>query len=1307
MNLRLLPIFLLLAVPLNAHNGAVALGVPVDGITIDGDLSDWPQGMRRYEIEAYGFNDAPENRADYRGWFRVGYSQNQNALFVAVEVEDESVVTGNSLSNWDRFDGVEIYVVDNASSAIPGQYSVVGNLVDYFAPADSSQSLNALRHNAGGHIYEWRFDADTLPNSPRLLPGMVLGFDIAVKDRDADGSFSWVPWGPGGLKLLNFSALGDLLLTAGEETGTLQAYGDSSVATSWTKVSIQRTGTPWILTLGPNPDGLLRTELPPGDYDLTRGSFLPAEQQTAPFSITSGAAVDVTAPSQSFLQFQTVRTALGPGRSRVAGYGHRESAGQGEFDHLFQNLRNGDGLPDATVVDIYQAADGALWFATLNGVSRYDGQEFLSYTGADGLCGYSISAITQSSDGRMWFACGGFFGWRESGGLSVFDGSTFSTYTVEDGLLTSAVDGLVTGPEGGVWLFSNPRLQRSLESGPSLRLQRVHGDSIDSYDLGFSPTTLHRHNDEILVGGPGIAIRLRVNGQGQVVADGGGPFEAITVDSESAIWLAKDSGIYRFADGVMQLVLEPSEPPLSMAVDGRDRVWVGTQNGLYRIDGDHVDQLTENDGLVHPQVGALLADADGDLWYGTGGFASAGNGAGRYIADELRSFTVADGLKTDEVMSLGNDAEGRLWAGTWDGVSILEGDRFRDLPGLTSNTWEILLARDSAMWVGTSQSGLHRCVAEVCEELGTATTTRLFEDATGDIWASTSTSLSPTLRVSNDAVTRYPERIHLVSNQGNAIWFADEIPADAPATARSLREFPATLALLDTSNTRLFIGVRVSPFVYEDRRGHIWAHNFSPGLVEASGDTAQLLGADEGLLHARVMDVHEDEDGKLWFSAFGGGVFVYDGLVFQRFNDADGLVGNSVQEIHSTGDGFLWIATEEGITRLRQRQTPPGIRITGVTTDRFLGDIDQVDMTSDQAEIEFAFQGASFRTSPGRLVYVYRLVGDHEDWRVTREKQVRYADLPTGIYNFEVKAVDRELSYSSPATIRIDVTPPYGRFALQGGFALSLVGLVLASVYGVRRKREQRRAEQALVKELEEELQEARRMQMGLMPTSAPAISGLTVAGECRPANHVGGDLFQYFIAEDRISIAMADVTGHRMEAAIPVVMFSGILDNQMEQPRPLSDLFHSLNRSLCRSLADHKFICFTMAEIEGKALRLASCGNPYPLHFHNGEVNELKVDGYPLGVREGTQYNAIEAQLQAGDYLVLYSDGIPESINVAEEMFGYERTIETVKAACAEGISSQDLVERLMSKAREFAGEEPQADDMTCVVVRFDLEHS
>ena len=95
-----------------------------------------------------------------------------------------------------------------------------------------------------------------------------------------------------------------------------------------------------------------------------------------------------------------------------------------------------------------------------------------------------------------------------------------------------------------------------------------------------------------------------------------------------------------------------------------------------------------------------------------------------------------------------------------------------------------------------------------------------------------------------------------------------------------------------------------------------------------------------------------------------------------------------------------------------------------------------------------------------------------------------------------------------------------------------------------------------MIKELEGERQTAHDMQMMLMPSESPQIEGFQIAGRCRPANHVGEDFFQYFgLSRNRLAIAMADVTGKAMEAAIPVVMFSGILRTEMRQDKVLEQL--------------------------------------------------------------------------------------------------------------------------------------------------------
>ena len=170
-------------------------------------------------------------------------------------------------------------------------------------------------------------------------------------------------------------------------------------------------------------------------------------------------------------------------------------------------------------------------------------------------------------------------------------------------------------------------------------------------------------------------------------------------------------------------------------------------------------------------------------------------------------------------------------------------------------------------------------------------------------------------------------------------------------------------------------------------------------------------------------------------------------------------------------------------------------------------------------------------------------------------------------------------------------------------------------------------------------------------------------------------------------------------------MMFSGILDNQMEAGEPLEELFTRLNRSLYRNLDRRTFVCFTMAELEPqqRTLRLLNCGCPYPYHFRatSAAVEELQMDAYPLGVRPEAVYSALERVLEPGDRVVFCSDGVVEAGNEAEEIFGFERTAETIRRGCAEHLAAGALVDHIIAEVQGFAGSAVQGDDMTVVVLQ------
>jgi transglutaminase-like putative cysteine protease len=167
----------------------------------------------------------------------------------------------------------------------------------------------------------------------------------------------------------------------------------------------------------------------------------------------------------------------------------------------------------------------------------------------------------------------------------------------------------------------------------------------------------------------------------------------------------------------------------------------------------------------------------------------------------------------------------------------------------------------------------------------------------------------------------------------------------------------------------------------------------------------------------------EDRNGHLWFSTYFGGVSRFDGRVFQNLNRRNGLPHNGVHQTWEARNGDVWIVTDGGgVVRYRPRFTPPPVYLKNVVADRQYGAVEALRLPSTQQFVLFEFQSRRFKTPREQMVYVYRLQGYEEEWRQTRENRVEYTNLPVGEYTFQVKAVDRDLTYSEEAaTVALEV----------------------------------------------------------------------------------------------------------------------------------------------------------------------------------------------------------------------------------------------------------------------------------------------
>jgi serine phosphatase RsbU (regulator of sigma subunit)/ligand-binding sensor domain-containing protein len=1272
--LPLLPIAL--AQPLCAHSGFVAIAVPVEGIVVDGDLSDWPD-------QVTSNSTSPHLDDDLSASFRLGFDAHKERLYVAVEVTDDHRVSSAPRgSSWDAQDGCQVSIGSHGgtdTSVI--QYAVWGDrreVTGYDGDLFSNlkwQGVDVgILVDRGRVTYEWSIP---LPDSSG-----VASLAMLIVDSDPDSPVVVNYWGEGEQHWLPESH-GDVVLLRPEQS-LADLAGRMASASPFGATLINAESASLSVQFLADADGRFSQALPEGGYRLWSGEnqrksihiespwpteiVVPApvdnDRMTLPIGgavrelgtgladgswLTYGGAQGLPpSPILSIEQDHHGDLWLGTGKIRGSNFPGAGIIRLG--GGIMTSYAKVDGLPTDFVTSTLRDRNGAMWFGTYGGgVVKVMEDSLTTYSASDGLPSNFIVSLAQTPDGYLWFG-------TEGHGVSRFDGSVFRSFTAADeGLGSDSVTQIAVGHEGTLWLG------HGLNGG----VTRSDGDTFENFGIGGGlPSDMIA---DVLVTRSGRVIVATFDG---IAEFNGIEFEIVEID-----------GI-------------PSELVGSLMEDHLGRVWFGTWGkGVFVLNGSSVEHFTAQDGLGSDQVLTMSSDRDGDVWVST-----YGGGISRYSGARVRNFTATDDLPANRVVSLFQRANGRILVATEGGIVQFDGESFEPfLDGLLPpGEVQALEDAEGGVWVGLGRwgGGLVRAdddgvrVFGVSDGLTNEWVTDIATGSDGTLWVGTN----------GGGIAQFEgERFNWLTTQdglcGNHIT-AIHIEDDGRVWVGTKDGLCFIEEGLPETVTEFSNQLVTS--VSEDVAGRIWVSLWGIGIASSTQMGWHLLTESDGLPTPFIRAIAHT-DGDVWMATAGGGAARYDGLAFQSLQRSDGLAHDSVYGFVVDDRGTLWIATEGGLTRYRQSPRPPTVQLRAGEQQTEFADLSEIEVSGFSVKVLVEWRGLSSRYTPDRLSYLVRV--NSGEWRQISARSSR-PDLGIGHHEIEVVAVDPDMAYSAGATLLVRVTPPYVPLGLGSGLAMSLLALAVVLISSARRRRERDLARAALFQQQQEELRTARRMQKALMPSAPPEMLGLEVGGRCHAADDVGGDLFQYYDGETRIA-ALADVTGHGMEAAIPVVMFSGILDKQMEYPGTLEERFSALNRSLCRSLGDRKFLCLTMAEIEGRSLRLASCGNPYPLHFHDSEITELRVDGYPLGIRADTQFDIIEAEFQVGDYLIMYSDGIPETINPSEEMFGYDRTIETVREACIEGISAEDLVARLMSTARAFAREEPQADDMTCIVVR------
>jgi stage II sporulation SpoE-like protein len=238
-------------------------------------------------------------------------------------------------------------------------------------------------------------------------------------------------------------------------------------------------------------------------------------------------------------------------------------------------------------------------------------------------------------------------------------------------------------------------------------------------------------------------------------------------------------------------------------------------------------------------------------------------------------------------------------------------------------------------------------------------------------------------------------------------------------------------------------------------------------------------------------------------------------------------------------------------------------------------------------------------------------------------------------------------------------------------------------------------------KRLEAYIAEARKIQVGLLPTEFPKFYDYDICGKSIPAAIVGGDIFDIIPISDTIlGLSIADASGHGLPAALQVRDVYIGLRMGLEKDLKIVRTVQKLNAVLSSAGKSHEFITMFYSELEDNGnFFYVNCGHPPPIFFGNNSIHELTRGGLILGPYPNAKYERGFVFFEKGNTVVMYSDGVTEATNTVGVEHGTERLTELVKSNLQ--ASSQDLVDMIFQDLNQFTDNYPATDDRTLFIVK------
>jgi serine phosphatase RsbU (regulator of sigma subunit)/ligand-binding sensor domain-containing protein len=528
--------------------------------------------------------------------------------------------------------------------------------------------------------------------------------------------------------------------------------------------------------------------------------------------------------------------------------------------------------------------------------------------------------------------------------------------------------------------------------------------------------------------------------------------------------------------------------------------------------------------------------------------------------------------------------------------------------------------------------------------------------------------------------------------------------------------------------------------IYEDSEGIVWVATAN-SLLRFDPTTEKIDKYDQkdGLPSNQINSIIEDFDGNLWINTSSGLSKLNkkdqkSKWNFVNFDAQDGLQGFTASKASwISQDGQIFLGGIDGFTYFypgKINEVKPDIIIedikisdvslisdsAAVKLQKSIMKSDELDLSYTQNNISFEFASIHF-SRPGKNKVMYKLEGFNNQWISTDRNFVSYTNLAPGEYTFMVKGSNGDGIWNDQGkSIRIIINPPWWRttFAYIGYFFF-FVGIIFGIDRIQRRRIVNKERNAAAIKEANlraqlaetenerktKELEEARQLQLSMLPKQLPQLPHLDIAVYMKTATEVGGDYYDFNVGMDgTLTVVLGDATGHGMRAGTMVTSAKSLFNSYAANPDILFT-FREMTRCIKQMQFQSLAMSMSMLKIQNNKLLMSSAGMP-PVYIYRSKhriIEEHLIEGMPLGTLDNFPYELKEMELFTGDTILMMSDGFPELQNDLNEILGYKRARNSF-----EEIAEKDperIITYLKDIGSRWVNDKEPDDDVTFVVLK------